>query len=125
MLKTIKILLLCSLLSAAVVQAQTRYEVTHVPVPINTTGSETGAVLIDDSLLFYTTMENQETSQLYLIDFNPIITKIFHAPVAADGTLGPSTLSQWGLNANGMTGGNIYSGTIAQAYAKEAANNAQ
>lgn len=107
MLKTIKILLLCSLLSAAVVQAQTRYEVTHVPVPINTTGSETGAVLIDDSLLFYTTMENQETSQLYLIDFNPIITKIFYAPVAADGTLGPSTLSQWGLNANGMNSANV------------------
>ena len=27
---------------------QTRYEVTHIPVGVNTTGSETGGVLVDD-----------------------------------------------------------------------------
>ena len=101
------IILFACMLGAGSLLAQTRYEVTHVGPNINTTGSETGAVLIDDSLLFYTTMQSQETSRLYLVDFNPILTQIFYAPVATDGTLGAGTLSQWGLNANGMNSANV------------------
>ena len=106
-MKKYRILLIACLLMATALRAQTRYEVTHVAENINTTGSETGAVLIDDSLLFYTTMQSQESSRLYLIDFNPVLTQIFCAPVASDGSLGAGSLSQWGLNANGMNSANV------------------
>jgi hypothetical protein len=33
-----------------------RYEVKHLHDSINTTGSETGAVIVDDSIILYTTM---------------------------------------------------------------------
>ena len=74
-MKIYKIIFFLGLVFAAVsVQAQTRYEVTHVSATINTTGSETGAVLVDDSLLFYTTMQSQQSSRIDFIDFNPVLT---------------------------------------------------
>lgn len=86
---------------------QTRYEVTHLDENINTTQSETGAIVVDDSILLYTTMQTQESSKLYLIDFKPILTHIYQAHLATDGTLGKGKPNTWGLNGNGMNNGNV------------------
>ena len=47
-----------ALLFAATTWGQNlRYEVSHLHDSVNTTGSETGAVIIDDSIILYTTMQ--------------------------------------------------------------------
>lgn len=99
------ILFLIPLLSMA--QGQVRYEVTHVAPPINTTGSETGGVMVDDSVLLYTTMQSQEANRLYLVDFTPVLTQVFQADVSSDGSLSGSKVNQWGLNTSGMNCGNV------------------
>ena len=87
--------------------SQVHYEITHIGSGINTTGSESAAVVVDDSIVLYNTMLGQESSRLYLIDFNPILTTIYQAPLAADGTLGEGEFNRWGLNANGTNCGNV------------------
>ena len=86
--------------------SQVRYDVTHVSDGINTTGSETGGTIVDDSILLYTTMKMDDASHLYLVDFTPTVTKVFEAPIAPDGTLGQGDLNIWGLNMNGLNCGN-------------------
>ncbi len=86
---------------------QTRYEVTHIPVGVNTTGSETGGVLVDDSVLLYTSMMNEDANRLYLVDFTPVLTQVMETRVATDGTLGEPTQNRWGLNAVGMNCGHV------------------
>ena len=99
--------LLATLSLLGVVQGQSHYKVTHLDNTINTTGSEAGAVVVDDSIVLYNTLKDQESSRLYLIDFNPTLTTIYQAPLAPDGTLGKGDLNNWGLNANGMNSGNV------------------
>ena len=101
------LLLLVALVSMPAVEGQTRYEVTHLPMGINTTGSETGAVMVGDSVLLYTSMQNQDANHLYLIDFTPVLTRVMQTTVSSDGSLGEGALNLWGLNANGMNCGNV------------------
>ena len=105
MKKLISIIILT--LAGLLAQSQVHYEVTHISSCINTIGSETGAIVVDDSILLYTTMQGEESSRLYLIDFNPILTTIKQAPLNPDGTLGEGTSNQWGLNVNGTNCGNV------------------
>lgn len=86
---------------------QEQYILQRVHDSINTTGSETGAVIIDDSLLLYTTMSREETPKLYLMDFSPILTQVNIAPISPDGTLGKGDKCRWGINANGQNCGNV------------------
>lgn len=101
------ILISALLITAALAQGQQRYEVTHIDSNINTTGSETGAVIVDDSLVLYTSMQNADANRLYLIDFTPTLTQIFQAPIAPDGKLGDGKLNLWGLNSNSANCGNV------------------
>ena len=66
MKKLIPIIILT--LAGLLAQSQVHYEVTHIDGGINTTGSETGAIVVDDSILLYTTMQGEESSRLYLIE---------------------------------------------------------
>ncbi len=86
---------------------EVRYEVRRLHDSINTTGSESGAVIVDDSVLLYTTMQMEETPRLYLVDFNPTLTEVFQAPIDSAGTIGKGEMSRWGLNAVGMNSGNV------------------
>lgn len=82
-------------------EGQVSYDVTHVEGNINTTGSESGGTIIDDSIFLYSTMEQDEANHLYLIDFTPVVTQIGQASIASDGTLGEGKPNNWGLNASG------------------------
>ncbi len=86
---------------------EVRYEVSRLHDSINTTGSESGAVIVDDSVILFTTMQMEETPRLYLVDFNPTLTEIFQAPIDTAGTIGKGEMNQWGLNAVGMNSGNV------------------
>ena len=99
--------LIAMTLAATAATAQVHYQVEHVGTHINTTGSESGAVVVDDSLLLYSSMAEESSSRIYMIDFNPILTQVFQAPIAADGTLGEGKLNQWGLNGKGSNTGNV------------------
>ena len=95
------------MLTAVITYGQHHYEVTHIGDSINTTGSEAGAVVVDDSILLYNTMQSQESSRLYLIDFNPTLTQVYQSTLAEDGSLGKGSLNQWGINGTGMNSGNV------------------
>ena len=101
------VIFVSTILAAWCLSGQTRYEVTHIAPGINTPGSETGGVLVDDSVLLYTTMMNDEANRLYLVDFTPVLTQVMQAPVGADGQLGEGTLCRWGMNASGMNSSNV------------------
>ena len=101
MMKRLAIAVL-TLVLAQYLNGQVRYEVAHVPVGVNTTGSETGGVLVDDSVLLYSSMVNEEANRLYLLDFTPVLTQVMQVSVAADGTLGEPVQNRWGLNAVSM-----------------------
>ena len=94
-------------LTALIAHSQVHYEVTHIAEGINTTGSEAAAVVVDDSILLYNTMQSEESSRLYLIDFNPILTTINQTTLNNNGTLGVGEPNRWGLNANGTNCGNV------------------
>lgn len=85
---------------------QIRYEVTHVHDSINTPGSETGAIIVDDSVLLFTSLQ-EEGNRQYLMDFNPMLNKIFTAPIASDGTLGKGQICSWGMNSSNTSCGNV------------------
>lgn len=86
---------------------QTRYEITHVPVGVNTAGSETGGVLVDDSVLLYTSMMSQDANRLYLVDFTPVLTQVMQVRVGTDGSLGQAEQNRWGLNVVSMNCGHV------------------
>lgn len=104
MQKSIFLLLVCLCLTAI---GQERYEITHLGDSINTLGSETGAVVVDDSILLYTTMNEGELSRQYMIEFNPVLTQIYQANLNADGSIGAGEMNRWGLNASGHNNGNV------------------
>lgn len=96
------------LLSCLLAQGQqVRYEVSHIHDSINTTGSETAAVIVDDSIVLYTTMMPGKAPRLYLMDFNPVLSEIYQAAVDSAGTLGKGRPNRWGLNAASMSNGNV------------------
>jgi len=92
---------------AVCLQGQTRYELTHVAPTVNTTGSETGGVLVDDSILLYSSMMSEDANRLYLVDFTPVLTQVMQVRVAADGSLGEPSLNRWGLNAVSTNCGHV------------------
>lgn len=91
-----------ALLLGLAAEGQVHYDVTHVEGNINTTGSESGGAIIDDSVLLYSTMETSDVSHLYLFDFTPTVTQVNQASIAPDGTLGAGQLNNWGFNISGM-----------------------
>ena len=99
------VIILLLLSSVLVVQAQFRYEVTHID-SINTTGSETAVAIVDDSILLYTTMEDPESHHLYLIDFSNSLMQVYQAIVDTTGIPSCGRRCTWGINANGTNSAN-------------------
>lgn len=87
--------------------AQSHYKVTRLDNTINTAGNESAAVVIDDSILLYNSMRDQDDNRLYLIDFTPVLNKVYQTPLAADGSLGEGLINRWGVNISGMNSGNV------------------
>lgn len=83
---------------AMAVHGQYRFEVTHIDSTLNTAGSESSVIIVDDSVLLYTSMKTDESSQFYLLEFGQVVTKLFQAPIAHDGTIGNGSPCMWGLN---------------------------
>lgn len=85
------------------------YRVQHLGNEVNTTGSESGAVLLDDSIVLYSsTLSSSDTKdRLYLVDFSPVLSQIMQAKRTADGTIADAEKNRWGLNVKGRNCANV------------------
>lgn len=101
---TLFLIFVVTLISA---KAQVRYDITHIHDSINTSGSETAAIVVSDSVLLYTTMASQQNNSMYLMQFGSVLTQVYQAPIHSDGTLGRGELCRWGINATGTNCGNV------------------
>lgn len=83
-----------------------QYSVTHLKRPINTPGSETGAVVVGDTVLVYGQMEPSvgKNSQFH---FDNARTVMMQTRVSRSGKMSKPSLSKWGLNAKGKHTGNL------------------
>lgn len=84
-----------------------RYKVVHEQQNVNTKGAETGGIIVDDTLLLYTTMYAESTNNIYLMDFSPVLMQVFQAPVSVDGAIGQGESNRWGMNTKGEHCGNV------------------
>ena len=85
---------------------QGQYKVTHLEKPINTTGSETGAVRVGDTILAYSTMP-PETGGNKMFGYSSAQMQVWQARIARSGKLARPKPSRWGLNTRRDHTGNL------------------
>lgn len=94
----------CWLLAAAPASAQ--YKVTHLGKPINTAGSETGAVQLGDTVLAYATMP-PKIAKGNTFDYSNAIMQLQQVRIGRDGKLARPKPCRWGFNAAKDHTGNL------------------
>ena len=98
------ILLLFVLLASSMARGQ--YTVTHLEKPINTTGSETGAFRLGDTVLVYSSMEH-DASLNSQFDVGGPVMQVYQARIARNGRYGKPHADRWGLNNRRDHTGNV------------------
>ena len=98
------ILLLFVLLASSMARGQ--YTVTHLEKPINTTGSETGAFRLGDTVLVYSSMEH-DASLNSQFDVGGPVMQVYQARIARNGRYGKPHADRWGLNSRRDHTGNV------------------
>ena len=85
------------------------YRVQHLGDEVNTTGSESGAILMDDSVMLYssTRAASDTKGRLYLVDFSLVLSQFMQATRSADGTISDIRQNRWGLNLKGKNCANV------------------
>lgn len=86
--------------------AQAQYTVKHLERPYNTTGSETGAIRVGDTIMAYSSMP-PEKSGGKMFNFNSAQMKVYQARIARSGKLARPKLNRWGLNTRRDHTGNL------------------
>ena len=85
---------------------QGQYKVTHLEKPINTTGSETGAVRVGDTVLAYSTMP-PEVGGNNMFGFSSAQMQVWQARIARSGKLARPKPSRWNINTRREHTGNL------------------
>lgn len=85
---------------------QGQYKVTHLEKPINTTGSETGAVRVGDTVLVYSTMPPEKGGNK-MFGFSSAQMQVWQVRIARNGKLARPKPSRWGLNTRREHTGNL------------------
>ncbi len=96
--------LLAFMLPATGVHGQ--YQVVHLEKPINTTGSETGALVVGDTVLVYSSMQHTERKNSQFNVGNDL-TQIYQARILKSGKVGRPKPDRWGLNSKRDHTGNL------------------
>jgi len=86
--------------------AQAQYTVKHLERPYNTTGSETGAIRVGDTIMAFSAMP-PEKSGGKMFNFNSAQMKVYQARIARSGKLARPKLNRWGLNTRRDHTGNL------------------
>ena len=98
------ILILCCLTFSAKAQIS-RYEVTHEGRKVNTPGSESGPIRIDDTL-YYSSLQEVSESGGY-IDFGITIMRVFKSHISENGKLSNGEPVSFGINHPSRHSGNV------------------
>ena len=107
MLACVSIAFLFPLFSFHSLHAQ--YRVEHLSKPINTAGSETGAFVLGDTVLVYSSLPpaSQRRKITSFVGLRPAPMQLYQARIARNGKLGRPHADRWGLNDKGKHSGNI------------------
>lgn len=103
----LRLLILALLLTHAVALLAQRYGVTHMGRNVNTPGGESGAVMVGDSLLLYSSIQSLAAHRHSFIDFDQYLMQVFQAPVGRDGRVGKGRLSPLDFNSQTLHSGNV------------------
>ena len=85
---------------------QAQYKVSHLEKPINTTGSETGAIRVGDTILAYSTMPAEKGGSK-MFNFNSAQMQVWQARISRSGKLARPRPSRWSLNTKRDHTGNL------------------
>lgn len=84
------------------------YGVVHESKNINTANSESGAVLVGDSLLLFSSIQEfSSVTGKNAIDFDLVLMQVYESPVTINGKAAPSVLNNWGINHKESHSGNV------------------
>ncbi len=86
--------------------ARAQYTVTHLGKPVNTPGSETGALRLDDTVLVFSSMEHSSGKNSQFDVGGPMM-QVYQARITRNGNLARPHLDRWGLNSKRDHTGNI------------------
>lgn len=86
--------------------AQAQYRVTHIEKPYNTTGSETGALVVGDTILVYSSMQPIDGSRR-LFNFSSPQMQLYQARISRNGKIAKPKPSRWGFNSDRDHTGNL------------------
>lgn len=87
-------------------QQRVIYGVTHESKNINTANSESGALLVADSLLLYSSVQEFTTGKRNSIDMDLVLMQVYEASVQGS-KVSTSNLVKWGLNDKERHTGNV------------------
>ena len=102
--RILTIIVFCCLLTSVGAQVA-RYEVTHEGRKVNTPGSESGPIRIDDTL-YYSSLQEVSESGGY-IDFGITIMRLFKSHVSENGKLSNGETETFGINHPSRHTGNV------------------
>lgn len=83
-----------------------QYKVTHLEKPYNTSGSETGALRVGDSVLAFSAMP-PKVSKGNTFDYSNAIMQLYQARIAKNGKMGRPMPCRWGFNSKRDHTGNL------------------
>ena len=86
--------------------ASAQYTVTHLERPYNTTGSETGAIRVGDTIMAFSSMPPEKNGGK-MFNFNSAQMQVYQARIARNGKLARPKPSRWGLNTKRDHTGNL------------------
>ena len=83
-----------------------QYKVVHLEKPFNTPGSETGALVVGDTVLAYSSMQQPEGRNRHF-DMGGGVTQVYQARIAKSGKISRPRLDRWGINSKKDHTGNL------------------
>lgn len=87
-------------------QQRTQYQVSHIDYRINSKGNETGACVVGDSVVLYSSTQDMSTHGGFFA-YNYSLMQVWQAPILSDGNVGKGTKCNWGMNSTTQHTNNV------------------
>ena len=88
------------------VRLQAQYKVVHLEKPFNTTGSETGALVVGDTVMVYSSMQ-EGGSRNKQFNLGGGVMQVYQARIARNGKMARPKADRWGINSKREHTGNV------------------
>ncbi|MBP3762479.1 MAG: PD40 domain-containing protein [Bacteroidales bacterium] len=83
-----------------------QYKVVHLEAPFNTPGSETGALVVGDTVLAFASMRKPESRNRHF-NMGDGVMQVYQARIAKSGKIARPRLDRWGINSRKDHTGNL------------------